>query len=146
MCHKQLEKGSLVTCSHQRENTSNLPRISVDTDGKVLLRLSKRLAWDLKININNVQFGSQAFSKPNIKTKHVGCTMTEGRWRKPCDANIQRTIDLTQEMMSLADQGDADREDTGCGILYGMLRDAAYKLRRMAENEKKQHQAKGWWS
>ena len=65
---------------------------------------------------------------------------------RPCDKNIQRTIDLTQEMMRLADQGDADREDTGCGILYGMLRDTAYKLRQMAENEKKQHQAKGWWS
>jgi hypothetical protein len=65
---------------------------------------------------------------------------------RPCDENIQRTIDLTQEMMRLADQGDADREDTGCGILYGMLRDTAYKLRQMAENEKKQHQAKGWWS
>lgn len=65
---------------------------------------------------------------------------------KPCNENIQRTIDLTQKMMALADQGDADREDTGCGILYGMLRDAAYKLRQMAEKEKKQHQAKGWWS
>ena len=72
--------------------------------------------------------------------------MGEGRFRRPCDENIQRTIDLTQEMMALADQGDGDREDTGCGILYGMLRDAAYKLSQMAENEKKQHQAKGWWS
>lgn len=49
-------------------------------------------------------------------------------------------------MIRLADQGDIDREDTGCGILYGMLRDSAYKLWRMAEEEKKRHQAKGWWS
>lgn len=65
---------------------------------------------------------------------------------KPCDQNIQRTIQLTQDMIRLADQGDADREDTGCGILYGMLRDSAYKLWRMAEEEKKRHQEKGWWS
>lgn len=64
---------------------------------------------------------------------------------KPCDHNIKLTIALTQEMIRLADQGDADREDTGCGILYGMLRDSAYKLWRMAEEEKKRHQAKGWW-
>ena len=58
---------------------------------------------------------------------------------KPCDRNIQRTIDLTQAMIRLADRGDVDREDTGCGILYGMLRDAAYKLLRMAEEEKQRH-------
>jgi hypothetical protein len=64
---------------------------------------------------------------------------------KPCDRNIQRTIELAQDMIRLADQGDADREDTGCGILYGMLRDSAYKLWRMAEEEKERHQEKGWW-
>jgi hypothetical protein len=64
---------------------------------------------------------------------------------KPSDHNIKLTIALTQEMKSLADRGDADREDTGCGILYGMLRDSAYKIWRMAEEEKKRHQAKGWW-
>lgn len=65
---------------------------------------------------------------------------------KPCDRHIQRTIQLTQEMIRLADEGDADREDTGCGVLYGVLRDSAYKLWRLAEEEKKRHQAKGWWS
>lgn len=64
---------------------------------------------------------------------------------RPCDYNIQQTIRLTREMMRLADQGDADREDVGCGVLYGMLRDAAYKLLRIAEEEKRRHQAKGWW-
>ncbi|MBI5552117.1 MAG: hypothetical protein HY911_11480 [Desulfobacterales bacterium] len=45
-------------------------------------------------------------------------------------------------MIRLADRGDVDREDTGCGILYGMLRDAAYKLWRMAEEEKQRHSNK----
>lgn len=65
---------------------------------------------------------------------------------KPCDQHIQRTIQLAQEMIRLADEGDTDREDTGCGVLYGVLRDAAYKLWRLAEEEKKRHQAKGWWT
>ena len=44
-----------------------------------------------------------------------------------------------------ADQGDADREDNGCGILYGVLRDSAYKLKKLAEEEKQNHIIKGWW-
>ena len=64
---------------------------------------------------------------------------------KPCDQNIKRTIRLTREMIKLADQGDADREDTGCGVLYGVLRDSAYKILQLAEAEKGRHQAKGWW-
>lgn len=64
---------------------------------------------------------------------------------KPCDQNIKLTIQLTQEMIRLADQGDVDREDTGCGVLYGVLRDAAFKVRQLAEKEKRRHQAKGWW-
>ncbi len=61
---------------------------------------------------------------------------------KPCDENIQRTLQLTQEMILLAERGDADREDTGCGILYGVLRDAAYKVKRLAEEEWNRHAAK----
>lgn len=64
---------------------------------------------------------------------------------KPCDKNIKLTIQLTREMMRLADQGDADREDTGCGVLYGVLRDSAFKIKQLAEKEKGRHQAKGWW-
>ena len=48
-------------------------------------------------------------------------------------------------MISLADRGDADREDIGCGILYGVLRDSAYRIKKLAEQEKQRHQAKGWW-
>jgi hypothetical protein len=48
-------------------------------------------------------------------------------------------------MISLADQGDVDREDNGCGILYGILRDSAFKLKKLAEAEKLHHIRKGWW-
>lgn len=64
---------------------------------------------------------------------------------KPCNLHIINTLKLVDEMISLADQGDADREDNGCGILYGILRDSAFKLQKLAEEEKLNHIRKGWW-
>ena len=64
---------------------------------------------------------------------------------KPCDQNIKDTIQLAESMISLANKGDLDSEDTGCGILYGVLLDCAYKLKRLAETEKENHIRKGWW-
>ena len=64
---------------------------------------------------------------------------------KPCDHNIKKTLLLAEQMIELANIGDADREDVGCGILYGILRDAAYKIKKLAEDERHKHQAKGWW-
>jgi hypothetical protein len=64
---------------------------------------------------------------------------------RPCNLHIARTLQLVDEMIDLADQGDSAREDTGCGILYGVLRDAAFKLKQLAEAEKRNHIRKGWW-
>jgi len=73
-------------------------------------------------------------------------TTPEGKkYVKPCDRNIKSTIQLAKEMIKLADKGDIEREDTGCGIVYGILRDCAYKLKKMAEKEKENHIKKGWW-
>ena len=64
---------------------------------------------------------------------------------RPCDNNIKKTLVLVNEMIKVADKGDIEREDTGCGILYGVLRDSAYKLKKIAEKEKESHIRKGWW-
>lgn len=64
---------------------------------------------------------------------------------KPCNKNIRKILVLADEMILLADAGDADREDVGCGILYGILRDSAYKIRKLAEAEKQAHINKGFW-
>jgi hypothetical protein len=64
---------------------------------------------------------------------------------RPCDHNIKKTINLVEEMIKIANKGDIEREDTGCGILYGVLRDSAYKLKKIAEKEKEFHIRKGWW-
>ncbi|MBU4316578.1 MAG: hypothetical protein KKF30_04815 [Proteobacteria bacterium] len=54
-------------------------------------------------------------------------------------------LDLVNQMIRIANKGDLDREDTTCGILYGILRDSAYKIKKLAEEEKSAHQKKGWW-
>jgi len=59
--------------------------------------------------------------------------------------HIQQLIRLTREMMVLADMGDRDRIDPNCGVLYGSLRDAAYKLRSEAEQERTRHNQAGAW-
>jgi len=64
---------------------------------------------------------------------------------KPCDENIMKTIMLAEQMLLLADQGDAQAEDAGCGILYGIMRDSAYKILQLAQEEKQKHINKGWW-
>ena len=65
---------------------------------------------------------------------------------KPCNLHIVKTLNLVDEMIGLADQGDTDREDNGCGILYGVLRDSAFKLKKLAEDERMNHIKKGWWT
>lgn len=62
--------------------------------------------------------------------------------KKTNDGNLTRVLQLSQEMMNLADRGDQEREDTGCGVLFGMLRDAAYKIRQIAEAERELHRQK----
>lgn len=64
---------------------------------------------------------------------------------RPCNRHIVKTLRLTEEMLRLADHGETDHEDSGCAILYGILRDSAYKLRKLAEEEKRNHVRKGWW-
>jgi len=55
------------------------------------------------------------------------------------------TLALADRMIRLSEKGDVEREDTGCGILYGILRDSAYKIRNLAQVEKDAHKKKGWW-
>ncbi len=64
---------------------------------------------------------------------------------KACNKNIKKTLLLVEKMIELANQGDGDREDVGCGILYGILRDSAYRIKKIAEEEKNAHMEKGKW-
>lgn len=64
---------------------------------------------------------------------------------RPCNDKLVQTLDLVERMMEVADQGDLAREDAGCGVLYGVLRDAAFKIKKLAEEEREAHRKKGWW-
>jgi hypothetical protein len=64
---------------------------------------------------------------------------------KPCDESIKKTLQLVEEMLTISDEGDAVREDTKCGILYGVIRDSAYRIKMLAEEERDAHIKKGWW-
>ncbi|MBF0259469.1 MAG: hypothetical protein HQK62_11625 [Desulfamplus sp.] len=65
--------------------------------------------------------------------------------KKECDINIEKTLELADEMIFLARQGDEAREDSGCGVLYGTLLDCGFKLKRLAAQEKEAHINKGEW-
>lgn len=65
--------------------------------------------------------------------------------QKPCDNNILKALELAEQMILLAQKGDEEREDSGCGILYGVLLDSGFKLRDLARKERENHMKKGWW-
>ncbi len=64
---------------------------------------------------------------------------------KPYNQNIKRVIELSRQLMFLADKGDLQRMDSGCGVLFGVVRDCAYKMREEAEVEKQKHIRRGDW-
>jgi len=65
---------------------------------------------------------------------------------KAYNDNLLRTMRLTREMLALADEGDRDRNDASCGIIYGILRDSAYRIRKLVEQECDNHKKAGKWN
>ena len=61
---------------------------------------------------------------------------------KPCDRNLQETVELAERLISLSLKGDDEREDNGCGILYGVMRDAGFRLKQLAQREVRNHRLK----
>jgi hypothetical protein len=62
-----------------------------------------------------------------------------------CNEQIRKAMALSKALMVLADEGDACMEDDGCGVLFGVLRDCAYKIRGEAERERERHREQGVW-
>ena len=61
---------------------------------------------------------------------------------KPCDRNLQETVELAERLISLSFKGDEEREDNGCGILYGVMRDTGFRLKELAQREVRNHRLK----
>jgi len=62
-----------------------------------------------------------------------------------CNENIVEALEMAKQLLILADMGDLDSEDDGCRVLYGVVRDCAYKIRAQAERERDAHKIRGIW-
>ena len=62
-----------------------------------------------------------------------------------CNEHIVEALEIARQLLILADMGDLDSEDDGCRVLYGVVRDCAYKIRAQAERERDAHKMKGVW-
>jgi hypothetical protein len=78
--------------------------------------------------------------RSGAREREVGCPMASSY-----NDNLLKALGLTREMLALADEGDLAREDDSCGILYSVIRDSAYRIRELAEQECERHKAAGKW-
>ncbi len=62
-----------------------------------------------------------------------------------CDKHILDALELCRRLTRVADEGERDAGDDSCVVLYGVIRDCAYKIRRQAEQERQIHIARGTW-
>ena len=56
-----------------------------------------------------------------------------------------KTFAEADKLRILADEGDLNSIDDGCILLFSVVRDCSYRIRKEAEREKKSHQNKGMW-
>lgn len=54
-------------------------------------------------------------------------------------ANLKQSLDLAGEMLRLSEKGMAECEDDGCLVVYGILRDCAYRINESATAELNAH-------
>lgn len=62
-----------------------------------------------------------------------------------CNHNLDELIKISEKLIEISIQGDMDRDDPSCGVLYGIARDTAYKLIEGAQNELEKHKNSGKW-
>ena len=56
---------------------------------------------------------------------------------RQCNIYLKKTFEIVNQMLYLADDGDAAREDAGCGVICGILRDSAYRIKKKRALKKK---------
>ena len=55
---------------------------------------------------------------------------------------LLQALKLVEEMMELSKRGTRFASDNGCLILYGVIRDCAFKIKKIAEEELNHHREK----
>ena len=64
---------------------------------------------------------------------------------RKCNEHIVDAIETCRTLTIIADEGERDATDDSCAVLYGVIRDCAYRIRRRAEQERAAHIASGIW-
>ena len=59
-----------------------------------------------------------------------------------CDRNIVKALALARRLNALADEGEQGSEDNGCALLYGIMRDCAYRIKTEAQRERALHRTR----
>mgnify|MGYP001593183741 CR=1 FL=1 len=59
--------------------------------------------------------------------------------------HIREALDIARKLTILADEGESESQDDGCSVLFGVIRDCAYKIRGRAERERDVHKLLGVW-
>lgn len=54
--------------------------------------------------------------------------------------HLRESVALSDKMLDLADRGVDGCQDNGCLVVYGIMRDCAYKIRERAQQELKEHE------
>jgi hypothetical protein len=62
-----------------------------------------------------------------------------------CNRHIVEALEAVRNLIILADEGEKDAEDDSCRVLYGVIRDSAYRIRLHAEKERDRHIEEGKW-
>jgi len=58
-----------------------------------------------------------------------------------CEQYVAEIFKLTEQMTVLADEGGAVCDEDKCLLLYGVIRDCAYKIRAQANKALESHQS-----
>jgi len=64
---------------------------------------------------------------------------------KQSNEHILKALDIANDLMGLANNEEFLGNDNVCGILLGVMRDCAYKIRRQVERERQGRKAKCQW-
>ncbi len=64
---------------------------------------------------------------------------------RKCNKHILDALELARKLTIVADEGESDAQDDSCIVLYGIVRDAAYRIRHRAEKEREAHITRGIW-
>ena len=62
-----------------------------------------------------------------------------------CNINLEELLKAANTLLEISNTGDIDRDDSSCGVLYGIARDSAFKLIQQTEAEILKHKDSGKW-